>query len=103
MKSPFPGMDPYLEKHWRDIHARLITYGCDQLQPQLAGPLRARVEERVVVDAPGSGQEYGIYPDVRVIERKKADRGLQFAESGLAVAAPAKIIERSRRTSGMGM
>jgi hypothetical protein len=20
MKSPFPGMDPYLERHWRDVH-----------------------------------------------------------------------------------
>ncbi|MGO9470092.1 MAG: DUF4058 family protein, partial [Isosphaeraceae bacterium] len=20
MKSPFPGMDPYLERHWGDVH-----------------------------------------------------------------------------------
>jgi hypothetical protein len=26
MPSPFPGMDPYLEVHWRDIHASLIIY-----------------------------------------------------------------------------
>ncbi len=24
MRSPFPGMDPYLEQFWRDVHARLI-------------------------------------------------------------------------------
>ncbi|HBJ33170.1 MAG TPA: hypothetical protein DDZ51_00095 [Planctomycetaceae bacterium] len=24
--SPFPGMDPYLEYHWRSVHHRLITY-----------------------------------------------------------------------------
>ena len=35
MKSPFPGMDPHLEAHWRDVHARLIFYACDQLEPQL--------------------------------------------------------------------
>jgi len=26
MKSPFPGMDPYLEQHWRSVHHRLLTY-----------------------------------------------------------------------------
>jgi hypothetical protein len=24
MRSPFPGMDPWLELHWRDVHSRLI-------------------------------------------------------------------------------
>src|SRR5438105_3403683 len=46
MKSPFPCMDPYLELHWRDVHATMIVYMKEQLQPQLSGPLRARVEER---------------------------------------------------------
>ena len=35
MKSPFPGMDPYLEQSWRDVHAALIIYSRDQLQSQL--------------------------------------------------------------------
>lgn len=26
MKSPFPGMDPYLEQHWRDVRHNLITF-----------------------------------------------------------------------------
>jgi hypothetical protein len=43
-------MDPYLEAHWRDVHARLILYACDQLEPQLPANLIARVEERVVVE-----------------------------------------------------
>jgi hypothetical protein len=47
MKSPFPGMDPYLDRHWSDVRARLIVYISDQLQPQLGGSLRARVEERL--------------------------------------------------------
>src|SRR5262245_52393742 len=51
MPSPFPGMDPYLEQHWGDIHHRLITYGCDQLRPQLPEDLRARIEERVFVES----------------------------------------------------
>jgi len=50
MKSPFPGMDPYLERHWRDVHARLILHACNAIQEQLGGGLRARIEERLVVE-----------------------------------------------------
>ena len=41
MTSPFPGMDPYLESHWADIHHRLVMYACDQIQSRLPGDLRA--------------------------------------------------------------
>jgi hypothetical protein len=46
MASPFPGMDPYLERFWRDVHASLITYARDQLQDRLPTDLIARIEER---------------------------------------------------------
>jgi len=49
MPSPFPGMDPYLEAHWRDVHARLTVYAAETLQSVLPPGLKARVEERVVV------------------------------------------------------
>ena len=67
MKSPFPGVDPYLERNWRDVHATLIVYMKDQLQPQLGGPLRARVEERLVVEK-ALDEVRDIYPDVRAFE-----------------------------------
>src|SRR5438552_7171583 len=44
-------MDPYLESHWGDVHARLIIYSSDQLQKSLPKDLRARVEERVFVES----------------------------------------------------
>jgi hypothetical protein len=50
MKSPFPGMDPYLERHWRDVHHRLVTYTADCLRPLLPDRLRPRIEERVFID-----------------------------------------------------
>jgi hypothetical protein len=50
MKSPFPGIDPYLEQFWPDLHARLILYACDQIEEQLPSNLIARVEERVVLE-----------------------------------------------------
>jgi hypothetical protein len=57
MPSPFPGMDPYLEAHWRDVHARLIIYASDALQGLLPGSLRARVEERVEMVEPEPASE----------------------------------------------
>jgi hypothetical protein len=44
MPSPFPGMDPYLEDHWRDVHTSLIIYIRDALQDVMPSALRARVE-----------------------------------------------------------
>jgi hypothetical protein len=70
MKSPFPGMDPYLELSWRDVHARLIIYIADHLQPQLGGDLRARVEERLVVESP-LDEEREIYPDLRIFDSER--------------------------------
>ncbi|MBI4604640.1 MAG: DUF4058 family protein [Planctomycetes bacterium] len=87
MKSPFPGMDPYLEEHWRDVHHRLVTYASDRLRPFLPGALRARVEERVYVESlPGSGR--GVYPDVRVIERVRRGARTVPAPAGVAIAEP---------------
>ncbi len=59
MKSPFPGMDPYLEQFWPDVHARMIFYACDQLEEQLPGNLIARVEERVVLETEEAA--HGVY------------------------------------------
>jgi hypothetical protein len=50
LKSPFPGMDPYLEQHWGDVHASLIVYMRDQINEQLPADLQARVEESIMVD-----------------------------------------------------
>ena len=50
-RSPFPGMDPYLERYWDDVHHMLIAYARDQLQPSLPPDLRARAEQRVFVDS----------------------------------------------------
>lgn len=49
-QSPFPGMDPYLESHWRDVHADLIALSRTALNLTLPGDLVARMEERVVID-----------------------------------------------------
>ena len=84
MPSPFPGMDPYLEAHWGDVHQSLITYARDQLQSRLPVDLRARVEERLFVELP-DGPGRSIYPDVHIVERPYREQ-----DSGsVAVAEPA--------------
>ena len=36
MASPFPGMDPYLEQFWRNVHASLIIYAARPIAGQVA-------------------------------------------------------------------
>jgi Protein of unknown function (DUF4058) len=87
MPSPFPGMDPYLEDHWRDLHARLIIYICDALQEGLPTSLRARVEERFVLELPEGLFDEGRFPDVRVVEYRP-DGARPRQADGPAVAEP---------------
>ena len=62
-KSPFPGMDPYLETHWRDVHTALIAESRRSLNRLLPDGLVARAEERVVIDSDGDA-ELRASPDV---------------------------------------
>jgi hypothetical protein len=61
-------LDPYLEAHWRDVHAGLVIYARDALQDVLPGSLRARVEESVLLETPLGLGDHPLYPDVRVVE-----------------------------------
>ena len=75
-KSPFPGMDPWLEWHWGDVHTRLTTYACDQIQSQLPGGLHARITEYVAVeswcDDESPSSRTRVAPDVRIVERPRS-------------------------------
>lgn len=90
MPSPFPGMDPFLEAHWGDVHTRLTTYASDQLQPRLPGDLRARIEEYVHLEAEDSDATPRFSPDVTVVERATATRvrPMQLATVEIAAAEP---------------
>ena len=48
MKSPFPGMDPYLEHPslWPDVHNRLITAVADDLSARVAPRYYVGLERR---------------------------------------------------------
>lgn len=97
--SPFPGMDPYLEASWRDVHTSLVTYSRDALQPRLPAGLRARVESRVSIENP-FGADRGVAPDVVVYERPGRRPSRQATDVGggvavaeeVAVAAPLVVL-----------
>jgi hypothetical protein len=75
-------MDPYLERHWGDVHQAIVTYIRDWLQYRLPTDLRARMQERVYIELPHARRgEY--YPEVRVVERQSTARA---QASGTTVA-----------------
>ena len=89
MKSLFPGMDPFLERHWGDVHQAVVTYIRDWLQSRLPGDLRARMQEWVYIEIPDVRRgEYD--PDVRVIERPLRSPA---SSSATAVAEPQTATE----------
>ncbi len=88
MPGPFPGMDPFLENHWGDVHTSLTTYARNQLQPQLPRELQSRAGEGVTIEVDDEPAEWR-KPDVRIIEpTPAADFG-----GGTAVAEAVAVAE----------
>lgn len=89
-RSPFPGMDPYLEMHWRDVHTALMIYARDAIQDRLPGDLLARVEEGVSIDL---GDDLrGAAPDVQIaLEPGSTSWPGELVESVATVAEPLVI------------
>lgn len=54
MRSPFPGMDPYLESRWGDVHTALCIGIRSALQPVLPSGLRARAQQEIAVVQTGA-------------------------------------------------
>jgi hypothetical protein len=91
MKSPFPGMDPYLEPHWLDVHTKLTTYAADTLNEKLPPDLIASTEERVAVESE-SGEDHLFGPDVRIFEPPADETTTIENPAGAAVAAPFRLL-----------
>jgi len=88
MKSPFPGMDPYLEapEVFPDFHERLATMASEQLNAHLPRPYYARLEMRSEVGIVEEGRSRRrIVPDVVIMT---PPRVREAAPSYAAVAGP---------------
>ncbi|MBI3267421.1 MAG: DUF4058 family protein [Planctomycetes bacterium] len=88
-RSPFPGMDPYLEHPslWPGVHDRLVTYFADALARQLPARYYADLRQRLFVETP----DEWIYPDVSVTTGKTS-RG-RGPSKGCAEASGAVLVE----------
>ena len=99
MPSPFPGMDPYLERFWLSVHNTLVTYLSDDLNARLPPDLRAEMTERVLISSPDESYRRRILPDVYVVENvltgaAGAPPAAAFAPGaagGVAVAEPVVV------------
>ena len=92
VRSPFPGMDLYLEEPvgWLGVHTCLITLIADTLAPQLTPAFSVAIEERVYLATPDDLISYGqIRPDVHLVEgpSHREERGSP------AVITPPLLIE----------
>ncbi len=70
MKSPFPGMDPYIEGCglWGDFHSHLIDKICEKLADLAPDRYLVRTGERsyvVLVESEGK-KDYSFFRDVSV-------------------------------------
>lgn len=73
MPSPFPGMDPFLEKNpiFHELHTQILAHAQEQLQPQLRPKYIARLERHL---SEGSVWTLGVEsldrkePDIAIME-----------------------------------
>lgn len=92
MKSPFPGMDPYMQQYWRDVHTSLITYTRDQLRLVLPSGLVARANERVYFETEDE-LDRSFYPDVFVSTHPSRKRAKGRRAGGTSLAAEPVIVQ----------
>jgi len=85
MKSPFPGMDPYLEQKWGEVHTSLIVYARNQLNAQLPDDLQATIEQYVAVQVDDE-YSHSLRPDVHVVEEPRPRS--QTVKGNVTVAEP---------------
>ena len=92
MKSPFPGMDPYLQSFWSNVHTSMMTYIRDQLQQRMPEGLWTHIEESVTIDDFDEGLSGRREPDVHISDDRPWAPVWNDDVGGVAVAEPLVII-----------
>ena len=93
MPSPFPDMDPYLERRnvWPDVHSALIVATRDTLAPQVAPAYYVAIEERTYIVVLDSAECIG-RPDVAIITAPREAQPGSEVETATAVASVAQTV-----------
>ncbi len=93
MKSPFPGMDPFLEDpfFWHQVHSRLIVALSNELGAKLRPKYYAAIETRTYLDDDEGSIFVGI-PDAIVFNAAKTDVPTRVATTAtLTVSQPQRV------------
>ena len=89
MPTPFPGMDPYLERAgvWEEVHTRLIVAIADALGPQVRPKYRVGVEQRTYL-AVLTPDEYALVgkPDILVAAPRRQAEPAQVTATAVGIA-----------------
>lgn len=85
--NPFPGMIPYLEGSWADVHTALIGCIREALSEVLPPDLTVRAEEAVTVGCPDGDRALSYRTDVS-ISRVDRDRTRGLPEIGWVSSGP---------------
>ena len=89
MPSPFPGMNPYLERAsaWDSFHPNFISGAQAHLNAQVLPRYTVQIETRLYIHEPPAGQRFRWVSDLGV----QARPGVPVANDGTATAAPAYV------------
>ena len=91
MPSPFPGMNPYLERPdvWNDFHDSFIPAAREALAPQLRPRYYVRIEEHLFIHEPPADERFPLgRPDLPVHPTTGA---APPPGGGVAAAAPGSV------------
>lgn len=94
MPSPFPGMDPYLERPWSwpSVHSALIAEIKGVLNLGLRPNYVARSEDRVYVCGASDPARCVIIPDLTLSAPGRKGKRLRKGDSSVAIAEPIEAI-----------
>jgi len=90
MPSPFPGMDPFLEKTpiFHELHTQMLADMQSQLQLQIRPKYVARLERHL-----SEGSVWGL--DIETMDRKEPDVAIVKGESGRSPSPPRLIVKEA--------
>jgi hypothetical protein len=97
MKSPFPGMDPYIEERglWETFHVHLIAKILDSLEQLVPDRYVVRAGERayIVLTENGKKKEHSFLPDVGVLSPTSPVAQTALAEKTTPVIAADPVFD----------
>ena len=110
MSTPFPGMDPYLERRglWEGVHTRLLVALADAIAPRVRPRYRVDVEQRTYLAVMTPDDLIG-KPDVLILATREPDVAYRISRPPGPVTVeiaelpmPEEVVERYLEIRDLG-